>query len=54
MPNKDKKPKKEPMISIFDPSRNAYFEAPISLAKQFVASAKETEKELAKIEEENE
>lgn len=43
---------KEPTISIFDPSRNAYFEAPISIAKKFIESAKEVEKQLAEMEEE--
>ncbi len=50
MPKKKEEKKKEEMVSIYDPSRDAYFEAPISVAKKFVKSAKEVEKKLAEIE----
>ena len=37
-------------VSIFNPFANAYCELDIELAKKFVASAKEVEKQIKKIE----
>ena len=42
---------KEQMISIYDPGADTYREVPISIAKKFVAAAKETEAKLKKLEE---
>ena len=39
---------KEPerLVSVFDPTANAYREVPESLARKFIESAKEVEKKL--------
>jgi len=37
---------KEKKVSMYDPSENAFREIPVSLAKKFVDSAKEVEKQL--------
>lgn len=36
----------EELVSIFDPSINAFREVPLSVAKQFIQSAKELEEKL--------
>jgi hypothetical protein len=43
---------KEKMVSIYDPTVNAYREVPLELAEKFVESAKETEKAIKKIKKE--
>ena len=43
--------KEEKMISIYDPSIDAYREVPLELAEKFVESAKEVEKAIKKIKE---
>jgi formiminotetrahydrofolate cyclodeaminase len=48
---KIKEEEKEQKVSIYDPAADAFREVPISVAKRFVASAKETEKLLAEMEE---
>lgn len=45
------KTKEEKKISMYDPAVDAFREVPISLAKKFVKSAKEIEKQLEKEEE---
>ncbi len=37
---------REKMISIYDPTVNAFREVPISLAKKFIESAKDVEQKL--------
>jgi len=37
---------KEEMVSIYDPSINAFREVPISVAEKFIQSAKELEQKL--------
>ena len=39
-------PKKEEIVSIYDPSVNAFREVPISVAEKFIQSAKELERKL--------
>jgi len=39
-------PEKEEMVSIYDPSVNAFREVPISVAEKFIQSAKELERKL--------
>ena len=39
-------PEKEEMVSIYDPSVNAFREVPVSVAKKFIQSAKELERKL--------
>lgn len=48
MPKKEKTKETEKMISIYDPTVDAFREVPISLARKFVESAKEVEKKLEK------
>ena len=43
--------KEKRMISIYDPSVDAYREVPLELAEKFVESAKEVEKAIKKIKE---
>ena len=43
--------KEKIMVSIYDPSIDAYREVPLELAKKFVESAKEVEKAIKKIKE---
>jgi len=43
--------KEKIMISIYDPSIDAYREVPLELAEKFVESAKEVEKAIKKIKE---
>ena len=42
------KEKKEPerMVSMYDPSVNAFREVPVSIAEKFIKSAKELERKL--------
>lgn len=44
-----KKEEEKEMIVIFDPSVNAYREVPVSVAEEWLKSAKEVEKKLAEI-----
>jgi len=37
-------------VNMYDPARAAFFECDLAVAKEFVKSAKETEKEILKIE----
>ena len=47
MAKKEKEiPQKEEMVSIYDPSINAFREVPISVAEKFIQSAKELERKL--------
>jgi len=46
----DKKQEKEQKVSMFDPTVNAYREVSIDLAKKFVESAKEVEKQIEELE----
>ena len=49
--NEDKKKvKAEPKVSLFDPVLNAYREVSLTLAKKFVESAKEVEKQIKSLE----
>ena len=43
--------KEKIMVSIYDPSVNAYREVPLELAEKFVKSVKEVEKAIKKIKE---
>ncbi len=45
--NEEKKIKEE-MVSMYDPVVDAFREVPVSLAKKFIESAKEIEKQLEK------
>lgn len=54
MPRKKEESKekgKEIMVSMYDPTVDAFREIPISLAKKFIESAKEIEEQLKKLEE---
>jgi len=48
----EEKEKKPIMISMFDPSTNAFREVPLELAEKFVEEAKRMEKEIEAIKEE--
>jgi len=37
-------------VSMYDPSKNAFREISVELAKKFIASAKDVEEKIAKIE----
>lgn len=41
--------KKEQKISMYDPSVQAYREIPLSVAREFIESAKKVEKEIKKL-----
>lgn len=43
---KEESQNKEEMISIYDPTVDAFREIPVSLAKKFVESAKDVERQL--------
>ncbi len=49
---KSAEPKKEKMVSMYDPTVDAYREIPISRAKQFIKVAGELKKEIDLLEEE--
>ncbi len=43
---KEKIQEKERMVSMYDPAVDAFREIPVSLAKKFIESAKEIERQL--------
>ena len=43
---KEEKKEPEKMVSMFDPSVNAFREVPISIAEKFIESAKELERKI--------
>jgi len=40
------KQEKEPMVSIFDPFKNAYREVPVSIAERFVAQVEDVKRQI--------